>query len=80
VYGFPRSSTPWALLSDLLDQAFTGSRFAQPPWVRCFTSGTQVGSPIDRVMGSMARLRHRALGAATAEEQRAQLLPDPIAA
>ena len=45
------------LLQDLLDQVFAGSRFAQPPWVRgvYFTSGTQEGSPIDRVMGSLAR-------------------------
>ena len=44
-------------MSDLLDQVFTGSRFAQPPWVRgvYFTSGTQEGTPIDRVMGSLAR-------------------------
>ncbi len=33
------------------------ARFAQPPWVRgvYFTSGTQEGSPIDRVMGSLSR-------------------------
>ncbi len=45
------------LLSDLLDQVFVGSKFVQPPWVRgaYFTSGTQEGSPIDRVMGSLAR-------------------------
>lgn len=44
-------------LEDLLNQVFVGSRYAQSPWVRgvYFTSGTQEGSPIDRVMGSLAR-------------------------
>ena len=58
IFGFPAQlGTVGPLLSDLLDQVFTGSRFAQPPWVRgvYFTSGTQEGSPIDRVMGSLAR-------------------------
>ena len=58
IFGFPAQlGTVGPLLSDLLDQVFTGSRFTQPPWVRgvYFTSGTQEGSPIDRVMGSMAR-------------------------
>ncbi|RZI70694.1 MAG: type VI secretion system membrane subunit TssM, partial [Variovorax sp.] len=58
IFGFPAQfASVGPLLSDLLDQVFTGSRFAQPPWVRgvYFTSGTQEGSPIDRVMGSLAR-------------------------
>ncbi|VTU32063.1 type VI secretion protein IcmF [Variovorax sp. SRS16] len=58
IFGFPAQfGAVGPLLSDLLDQVFTGSRFAQPPWVRgvYFTSGTQEGSPIDRVMGSLAR-------------------------
>ncbi|RDI29474.1 type VI secretion system protein ImpL [Pseudacidovorax intermedius] len=58
IFGFPAQfATVGPLLADLLDQVFTGSRFAQPPWVRgvYFTSGTQEGSPIDRVMGSLAR-------------------------
>ncbi|VWX55994.1 Type VI secretion system protein ImpL [Burkholderiales bacterium 8X] len=58
VFGFPAQfGAVGPLLSDLLDQVFAGSRFTQPPWVRgvCFTSGTQEGSPIDRVMGSLAR-------------------------
>ncbi|RYZ12476.1 MAG: type VI secretion system membrane subunit TssM, partial [Comamonadaceae bacterium] len=58
VFAFPAQfASVGPLLSDLLDQVFTGSRFAQPPWVRgvYFTSGTQEGSPIDRVMGSLAR-------------------------
>ena len=58
IFGFPAQlGSVGPLLSDLLDQVFTGSRFTQPPWVRgvYFTSGTQEGSPIDRVMGSLAR-------------------------
>ncbi|CAN7214119.1 type VI secretion system membrane subunit TssM [Variovorax sp. LjRoot84] len=58
IFGFPAQfGSIGPLLSDLLEQVFTGSRFAQPPWVRgvYFTSGTQEGSPIDRVMGSLAR-------------------------
>ena len=58
IFGFPAQfGSVGPLLADLLDQVFTGSRFTQPPWVRgvYFTSGTQEGSPIDRVMGSLAR-------------------------
>jgi len=58
IFGFPAQfASIGPLLQDLLDQVFTGSKFAQPPWVRgvYFTSGTQEGSPIDRVMGSLAR-------------------------
>ncbi|MBU1359184.1 MAG: type VI secretion system membrane subunit TssM [Gammaproteobacteria bacterium] len=58
IFGFPAQfGAVGPMLADLLDQVFTGSRFAQPPWVRgvYFTSGTQEGSPIDRVMGSLAR-------------------------
>jgi len=58
IFGFPAQFGALApALSELLDQVFTGSRFAQPPWVRgvYFTSGTQEGNPIDRLMGSLAR-------------------------
>jgi type VI secretion system protein ImpL len=58
IFGFPAQFNALApALDDLLNQVFTGSRFAQPPWVRgvYFTSGTQEGSPIDRIMGSLAR-------------------------
>jgi len=58
IFGFPAQfGAVGPLVADVLEQVFTGSRFAQPPWVRgvYFTSGTQEGSPIDRVMGSMAR-------------------------
>lgn len=58
IFGFPAQfGAIGPVLQDLLSQVFTGSRFAQPPWVRgvYFTSGTQEGSPIDRVMGTLAR-------------------------
>ena len=58
IFGFPAQfGVLEPVLGELLDQVFTGSRFARPPWVRgvYFTSGTQEGSPIDRVMGSLAR-------------------------
>ncbi|MCL2160483.1 MAG: type VI secretion system membrane subunit TssM [Betaproteobacteria bacterium] len=58
IFGFPAQfGVLEPILGELLDQVFTGSRFVQPPWVRgvYFTSGTQEGSPIDRVMGSLAR-------------------------
>lgn len=46
-----------ARLGELLDQVFVSSRFVRAPWVRgvYFTSGTQEGSPIDRVMGTLSR-------------------------
>lgn len=58
IFGFPAQfASVGPLLTDLLDQVFVDSRFAQHPWVRgvYFTSGTQEGSPIDRVLGSLAR-------------------------
>jgi len=58
IFGFPAQfGAIGPLVSDLLEQVFTASRFARTPWVRgvYFTSGTQEGSPIDRVMGGMAR-------------------------
>jgi type VI protein secretion system component VasK len=84
IFGFPAQfGSIGSLLSDLLDQVFTGSRFAQPPWVRgvYFTSGTQEGSPIDRVMGSLSRSFgiERAM-LAPQKSQRAQLLPHIAAA
>jgi len=58
IFGFPAQlGAIGPLVADLLEQVFTGSRFARTPWVRgvYFTSGTQEGSPIDRIMGSMSR-------------------------
>ncbi|MBK9235345.1 MAG: type VI secretion system membrane subunit TssM [Rhodoferax sp.] len=58
LFGFPLQFAGLGpVLTDLLDQIYVGSRFMQPPWVRgvYFTSGTQEGSPIDRVVASLAR-------------------------
>lgn len=44
-------------LADFLERVFAASRYDEAPLVRgvYFTSGTQEGSPIDRVMGTLAR-------------------------
>lgn len=58
IFTFPAQfSSLQARLGDLLDQVFVGSKFARAPWIRgvYFTSGTQEGSPIDRVMGTLSR-------------------------
>lgn len=58
IYGFPNQ---WVQLkeavSDFASQAFSQSRAAEPILLRgvYFTSGTQEGTPIDRVLGSLAR-------------------------
>jgi type VI secretion system protein ImpL len=58
IYGFPNQ---WVQLkeavSDFANQAFSQSRVAGPILLRgvYFTSGTQEGTPIDRVLGSLAR-------------------------
>jgi len=45
------------VLGQFLGTLFAGSKFAQPPLVRgvYFTSGTQEGTPFDRVLGSIQR-------------------------
>ena len=45
------------VLGKFLETLFTESKFAQPPLVRgvYFTSGTQEGTPFDRVLGSIQR-------------------------
>jgi type VI secretion system protein ImpL len=58
IFGFPMQfASIGPLVSDLMNQVLSGSKFTQPPWVRgvYFTSGTQEGSPIDRMMGNLAR-------------------------
>jgi type VI secretion system protein ImpL len=58
IFGFPMQfASIGPLISDLMNQVLSGSKFTQPPWVRgvYFTSGTQEGSPIDRMMGNLAR-------------------------
>jgi type VI secretion system protein ImpL len=58
IYRFPqqfRINGP--LISRFLDAAFGNSGSGHPPLIRgvYFTSGTQEGSPIDRVLGTLAR-------------------------
>ena len=58
IFGFPvQFAALGPLVSELVTQVLSGSRFTQTPWVRgvYFTSGTQEGSPIDRLMGNLAR-------------------------
>jgi type VI secretion system protein ImpL len=45
------------LLGEFLERVFAASKFEQAPLLRgvYFTSGTQEGNPIDRVMGALAR-------------------------
>jgi type VI secretion system protein ImpL len=57
-YGFPNQ---WVQLKEAVaefaGQALSASRVSGPVWLRgvYFTSGTQEGTPIDRVLGSLAR-------------------------
>ncbi|HMN20123.1 MAG TPA: type VI secretion system membrane subunit TssM [Ottowia sp.] len=58
IFAFPAQFAAMGpALEDLLNQVFVGSRYTHAPLVRgvYFTSGTQEGSPIDRVMGALAR-------------------------
>jgi type VI secretion system protein ImpL len=58
IYSFPQQfSALRPLLGEFMEKAFGGSRFGEQPLVRgvYFTSGTQEGSPIDRVLGTLSR-------------------------
>ncbi len=58
ILGFPQQmATLKPLLSDLLKRAFTASGFDKQILLRgvYFTSGTQEGTPIDRMLGAIAR-------------------------
>jgi type VI secretion system protein ImpL len=58
IYDFPAQlANVKPLLSSFLDEVFRGSRYEVAPLVRgvYFTSGTQEGSPIDRLMGTVSR-------------------------
>ncbi len=58
LYAFPQQFASLKEgLSDFLDQVFAPSRFEEKPLLRgvYFTSGTQEGNPIDRVMGVLGR-------------------------
>lgn len=57
IYGFPQQIVSLREpLQDFLNEIFRPSRFEQRPLLRgvYFTSGTQYGTPIDRLMGAMA--------------------------
>ncbi|WP_179401423.1 type VI secretion system membrane subunit TssM [Burkholderia guangdongensis] len=71
IYGFPQQFAGLeGVLKSFLDDTFSTSRFEQAALLRgvYFTSGTQEGRPIDRVMSAVAA----ALGL-----QRQVVLPDP---
>ena len=58
IYSFPQQfSALRPLLAEFMEKGFGGSRFGEQPLVRgvYFTSGTQEGSPIDRVLGTLSR-------------------------
>src|SRR3546814_2713529 len=57
IYGFPQQmATLRAVAGDFLGEIFRPSRLQEAPLLRgvYFTSGTQDGTPIDRLMGAMA--------------------------
>ncbi|MBI4696826.1 MAG: type VI secretion system membrane subunit TssM [Gammaproteobacteria bacterium] len=58
IYGFPQQmSTIRAPIQSFVEEVFRATRFDQSILLRgvYFTSGTQEGTPIDRVMGAVAR-------------------------
>jgi type VI secretion system protein ImpL len=58
IYAFPdQFSAVGPLIKRFIEQAFQASRFDHAPLLRgvYFTSGTQEGAPIDRVIGSLSR-------------------------
>ncbi len=71
IAGFPQQvSSLRAAVKDFLGEIFLDSKFSETQLVRgvYFTSGTQEGTPIDRLIGGMARtfgLGRQAVGAAT---------------
>ncbi len=57
INGFPQQmASIKPLLDDFLHKVFAQSRYEKAPWLRgvYFTSATQQGSPVDRVMSSLA--------------------------
>lgn len=58
IYGFPQEMTALkATLKSFLEELFSTSRFESRPLLRgvYFTSGTQEGTPIDRLLGNVAQ-------------------------
>lgn len=79
IYGFPQQvSALSAPLGDLLERVFGGTRFEEQALLRgvYLTSGTQEGTPLDRVIGSLARSfgLQRGLSAARPEAGRSYFL------
>lgn len=61
LYAFPQQFRSLKqILGEFLNEVFSPSRLEQRPLLRgfYFTSGTQEGNPIDRVMGGLARALH----------------------
>ena len=58
IYNFPQQfGGIKPMLEEFVSAVFSGTRYAEQPMLRgiYFTSGTQEGSPIDRVLGTLAR-------------------------
>jgi type VI secretion system protein ImpL len=58
IYNFPQQfGGIKPMLEEFVAAVFSGTRYAEQPMLRgiYFTSGTQEGSPIDRVLGTLAR-------------------------
>jgi type VI secretion system protein ImpL len=58
IFAFPQQfATIKPLLTEFLERVFAASKYEEAPLIRgvYLTSGTQEGSPIDRVMGTLAR-------------------------
>jgi type VI secretion system protein ImpL len=61
LYGFPQQFAALkGTLGECVDGLFSDSRFTEKPLLRgvYFTSGTQEGSPLDRMLGSLGRALH----------------------
>lgn len=80
VFGFPSQfSSLTGVLARFLRQVFAPDRYSEPLLLRgfYFTSATQEGQPIDRLIGSMARefgLRPQAMGVLAPRKGRAYFL------
>lgn len=58
IFGFPRQmSALRSMMGDFLHEAFGGTTYDRPVQLRgaYFTSGTQEGTPIDRIMGTLSK-------------------------
>lgn len=80
IYGLPQQfAAVGEVLGGFLNDLFGSSRYAEPALLRgvYFSSGTQQGSPIDRVMGAMAEafgLDRQALPAASGDAGRSYFI------